>query len=244
MFALLQFGRGYGVLYLPADEIEFQFKRRLVGRVSAPSHEELAYRGAYRRRQRAYLVKRDGDIAPAQQDLPLLFNETAHDVLYRLAIRLVMRQECHPNRVVAGFARRYPQPAELFGEEFVRHLYQHARAVAGFGIRAFRAAMLKAAKRLNAALQDHMGALALYVGDKPHAAGVMLKARVVQTLLGQVGDVSLCHLGVSLLRLFGAAIGGRPAAWRLRAIRARASSARFRNRLSARDSFPIPVSCC
>ena len=171
----------------------------------------MAYSRAYRRRQRAYLVKRDGDIAPAQQRLPLLLNETARDCLYRPLFVFVMRQECHPHGVIAGLVRRYPQPAELFGEELMRHLYQHARAVARFGIRALSAAMLKAAQRLNAALQDHMGALALYVGDQPHAAGVMLKARVVQALLGQFGDVCLCHIGVSLLRLFGAAIGGRAA---------------------------------
>ena len=186
----------------------------------------MAYRRAYRRRHSAYLVKRDGNIAPAQQRLPLLLGETANYVLYRLLLSLVMRQECHANGVIAGLVSGYPQPAELFGEEFVRHLYQHARAIAGFGIRAFRAAMLKAAQRLNAALQDHMGALALYVGDQPHAAGVMLKARVVQALLSQFGDVCLCHIGVSLLRLFGAAIGGRADATALNTERCNQSAGR------------------
>ena len=71
------------------------------------------------------------------------------------------------------------KPFHLSAKEFVRHLNQHARAVARLRIGALCAAMLQAAERLNAALQYRMRSRALDIGDKPHPAGIVFKARVI-----------------------------------------------------------------
>ena len=68
-------------------------------------------------------------------------------------------------------------------EKCVRDLHQNARAVAGVGFAAARAAMVQIYQHRQRLLHEGMRALPLDIDDKADAAGVMLIPRVVETLL-------------------------------------------------------------
>ena len=78
--------------------------------------------------------------------------------------------------------QREAQLGALAREELVRNLNQDARAVARLRIAAAGAAMRQVDQDLNALQDDVVRLLALDVGDKADAAGVVLVARVVQSL--------------------------------------------------------------
>ncbi len=64
----------------------------------------------------------------------------------------------------------------------MRNLQQHAAAVAGLGIGADRAAMVKIEQDLQAHLDQFMRLGVVHVGDETDAAGVMFVARVIESL--------------------------------------------------------------
>ena len=65
----------------------------------------------------------------------------------------------------------------------MRHLDEHARAVAGVGLAAARAAMVEVPQHLDRLLQDVVRFAALDVDDEADAAGLVLEPRIVKTLL-------------------------------------------------------------
>ncbi len=68
-------------------------------------------------------------------------------------------------------------------QEPVRHLHQHAGAVAAVFLGAAGAAVIEVHEDLQALLQDAVGLAALDVDDEADAAGVVLERRIVKTLL-------------------------------------------------------------
>ena len=70
-------------------------------------------------------------------------------------------------------------------QELVRRLDEDARAVAGVGLAAARAAVVQVQQDLQGLLNDGMGLPALDVGHESHAAGLVLELRVVQALFGR-----------------------------------------------------------
>ena len=68
--------------------------------------------------------------------------------------------------------------------ERVRHLQQHAGAVAGVDLAAAGAAVVQVLQHLDRLLEHAVRLATLDVDDEPHAAGVVLVARVVETLPG------------------------------------------------------------
>jgi hypothetical protein len=67
-------------------------------------------------------------------------------------------------------------------EKVVRNLDQDARAVACFWIATRGAAMGKVDENLEALADDVMALFAAYIGDQPHAAGIVLIARMIEAL--------------------------------------------------------------
>ena len=67
----------------------------------------------------------------------------------------------------------------------MRDLDEDAGAIAGFGIAAAGAAVGEVDQDLDAFDDDVVGFLALDVGDEADTAGVVLEARVVETLGGR-----------------------------------------------------------
>ena len=94
------------------------------------------------------------------------------------------RQKHHAHAVLARRRQREAQLGALAREELVRDLNQNAGAIAGLRIAAACAAMGQVEQNLYALHDDVVRFLALDVGDKANAAGIVLVARVVETLSG------------------------------------------------------------
>ena len=81
-----------------------------------------------------------------------------------------------------GVRQRDARLAAHFLDEGVRHLQQHAGAVAGIDLAAAGAAVVEVLQDLDRLLEDAVRLVALDVDDEALAARVVLVARVVETL--------------------------------------------------------------
>ena len=104
--------------------------------------------------------------------------------LARRARVLFDRQESHAHAVFSGGRQGEAQPGALALEEFVGHLDQDAGPVAGFRVAAAGPAVGEIDQDLNALDDNVVGLMALDVGDEPDTTGVVLEARIVETLRG------------------------------------------------------------
>ena len=91
-------------------------------------------------------------------------------------------QEHHADAVLAGGRQGEAELGALAGEELVRNLDEDAGAVAGFRVAAAGAAVGQVDENLDALDDDVVGFLALDAGDEANSAGIVLMARVVQSL--------------------------------------------------------------
>ncbi len=87
-----------------------------------------------------------------------------------------------PTPYSPGGGRVKPSLDAFPREKLVRNLDQHAGAIAGLRIAAAGAAVSQVDQNLNALDDNVVRLLALDVGDKADAAGIVLVARVVKTL--------------------------------------------------------------
>ena len=168
---------------MPTNDIQLEFKVEVALHIGVAPNEELPDGGHYLGRQGANLIGRYRHIAPAQQSLPLLLHEGAHDAFQFALLLLVVRHEYHTHGIVTGLLRLNAQPLHLLAEEIVRHLNQNARAVARLRVRPLRTSMFQVAQHLEPLLQDVVRLRAFDIGNKSHPAGIMLEVRVVQSLL-------------------------------------------------------------
>ena len=170
--------------------IDVEFALKLVGiHPRAPRHENLfdvRLRCARHAADRAAVDRR---IPPAENTQPFFLDDALDDSLGLQALMLLDRQEHHADAVLARRRQRETERRRLAREKLVRDLNQHPGAVAGFRVAAACAPMRQVDEDLNPFFDDVVGFLALDVGHKAHAAGVMLVARVVKPLaLGQAMD--------------------------------------------------------
>ncbi len=76
-------------------------------------------------------------------------------------------------------------------QELMRHLEQHARAVAGIGLGSARTTVIQIGQDLQALLQDLVRFSAFNIYDKADAASVVLVSRIIKTLLLWTGGSPL-----------------------------------------------------
>src|SRR6185437_340565 len=79
-------------------------------------------------------------------------------------------------------------------QQQIGDLDQAARAVAHRRVRAHGTAMIEVNQELQPLRDDLVGLLALDIGHKAHAAGVVLVRGVVKPLLFGRRDAGICHL--------------------------------------------------
>ncbi len=122
--------------------------------------------------------------APAEQGLPFRLDDVLEYLDQAPAPGRIAGQEHQSARILSGAGER-EQPVLLRDvlEEGMRHLDEHARAVAGIGLAAAGAAVIEVAQHLDGLLEDAVRFAALDVDDEAHAAGLVLEPRVVETLL-------------------------------------------------------------
>ena len=106
-------------------------------------------------------------------------------VLTRRARARIAREKDHPDAVLARLGQIDAEAFALAREELVRDLDEHARPVALERIGAGRPAVREIREDLEPLRDDFAALLALDVGDEAEAAGVVLVARIVESLGGR-----------------------------------------------------------
>ena len=139
-----------------------------------------------------------GNVAPAEEPLPFLFDGAHDDRLARLALCPVLRQKHDAGRVAAGSRKVDLQLRCFAAQEVVRHLEQHPGAVAGFGVATRRAAVREIGQHLETVPNDLTGLHAADVRHDAYSTGAVLELGTVQPEGLAFPDV--CHrllLGLS-----------------------------------------------
>ena len=129
----------------------------------------------------------DGDavhrrIAPANHRQALFLGDALDDALALQPAVLVHGQKAHGHAIGARLRQRHSQFAALAREKDMRNLNQNARAVARLRIATRRSAMGEVDEHLKTLADNVMALFAANAGDQPHAAGVVLVARVIKPL--------------------------------------------------------------
>ena len=123
----------------------------------------------------------DRHLAPAKEEQAARGEHLFGDRLgARLGIGVVVRQKDEADAEVLVLIKMVAQAARFLAEDFVGKLREQARAVAGFGVGVERAAMPQVAERLDAVLEDPVGAFAADVGDEADPAGIVLERGLIK----------------------------------------------------------------
>ena len=141
-----------------------------------------------------------GNVAPAEEPLPLLLDGAHDDRLARLALGAVLRQKHDAGRVAAGLRKVDPQFRRFAAQEVVRHLEQHPGAVAGFGVATRRAAVREVGQHLEPVPNDLVGLHAADVRHDAYSTGAVLELGTVQP--EGLAFPNVCHrslLGLSAM---------------------------------------------
>ena len=124
----------------------------------------------------------DRHITPAKQNLTFVLDRTLDFLYAGMARSCFLRQEDHADAVLAIRRQFDALPGHLFAIELVRNLDQDAGTVTLQRVGANGAAVIQILQDQQTLLDDAMILLAFDMGDKTHAASVVLVGRVVQTL--------------------------------------------------------------
>ena len=181
---------GQRVLGLLADGEDLALEGVLVGDLGAAADDRHLHHRHALDHAAAETGRVGRHVAPADQPLLLDLDEMLEPLDRKVARLVVLRQEAHRHRVVAG--RRQVDAGLLrpVAQQRVGRLDHAAGAVADQRIGADGAAMVEVDQDLQALADDVMRLAALDVGHEADAARVVLVARVVQSLLlGQIGHM-------------------------------------------------------
>ena len=177
------FGQGgERVLGLLADRQDLAFERVLIGAVLAAFDEALTDHRHLFAHSLAQALGRHWHVAPTDQALAFLGDELFKGADDEIAAGLVLRQKAHGHGIVAGGGQLQPFLVGPLAEQGVGGLDQDARAIAQQRIGANCTAMVNVFEDLKRLGYDRMAFRALDMGDKAHATGVMLIARIVKAL--------------------------------------------------------------
>ena len=179
-----------------ADDVELALERILHHHVRAAADEDLTddrFAVAHRRAHGHFAV--DGHVAPAQNDLTFLFDHAFELLLADLAGGRFARQEDHAHAVFARGGQRDALLGHLFAVKGVGDLNHDPGAVAKEWIGADGAAVVEVVQDQQRVFDDLVRDASLDVGDKPHAAGVVLGFRAIQAFCGGFPSQGLrtCH---------------------------------------------------
>ncbi len=147
-----------------------------------PADEQLLNIGLRGARFAAHRVAVQRRIAPAENGQALLLRNAFEDSFALQAVVFFHRQKAHGHAIGARLGQRYSQFAAFLHEKLVRNLDQDAGAVARLRVATRGAAMGEVDQHLKALADNLVALFALDAGHKPHAAGIVLIARVIETL--------------------------------------------------------------
>ena len=150
---------------------------RAVG--GACGDEELLEHRARLEGESAEIVRRRGDLAPAEHDQTLLVGDLLDRRLLTRARLGVRGKEGQAGGVLA---HRREREGDDVAEEDVGHLREDPGTVAGAGVRPDRTAVLEVPERGQREVHDVVSGLAPQCRDHGEAAGVLLERGVVHAL--------------------------------------------------------------
>ncbi len=182
-----------------ADDVQLALERQIVGECGIAADNDLPHHRFARLSRRAERGVVRGHGAPAQHSLPHLQDRLLQDFLAGAALGRIGRQKDHPDAVCA---RRGQCDAPCFTprlEKRVRHLKQHASAIASVGLTAARAAMAQVHQHSQRVTQDLVRAPSVDIGDKSDAARGALSAWVVEGIVQQTRIRHIIHTGSPLV---------------------------------------------
>ena len=159
-----------------AQDEQLALELLFVGDVRTAADEDLPLNRLDRLHPLAQVRIVDGDVAPADEDVPFGGDGLLDDRLDFGARRRVARHEELSDRVMAGLRQVQSELFAFVREEVVRNLRQYAAAVAERGVRADGAAMVEIDEDLQALLQNGVRLAAIHVGDHADAARIALVA--------------------------------------------------------------------
>ena len=169
-----------------ADHVQLPLEGGLIERATLQRcpwpDEDLPHGRLDRERRMPQLRVVARHIAPAENRLAFFGHDLGKLLLAPDALARFGRQEDHPDGVLASRRQRQPVLGTHLPQEFVRHLEQHARAVARVVFTATGPTMLEILENFEAARQNVVRLHAIQVGDKADSAGIVFVLRVVQAL--------------------------------------------------------------
>jgi hypothetical protein len=127
-----------------------------------------------------------GNRTPAQKLLAFLPNNPFDDPLARFSPGRISWQKKHPDPVSSGWRKVNAFLNAFLFKKGVGNLNQNTRPVTGIVLGSLRPAVVEVNQNGQALAHDFIGFFSFDAGHEPDAAGIMLKSRVVQTLLGWV----------------------------------------------------------
>ena len=220
--------RGLGVgraLDRAPGHVETALEVLTAGHVVRAAQERLADRGHAGPSGGAQVMRVHRDLAPEHERKAALRAAALEDLARGThAGGVVMGQEEHGHAVVALVGKDLALLLRLLAEEAVRHLEEHARAVAGVALEALAAAVLQVHEHRERVVERLVAAPSVQVRDRPDAAGVVFVALPIETAL---------H-GTPLVRLQGAVYGASRAGEKSETNSLRARHARVSRPPSAR----------
>ena len=131
----------------------------------------------------------DRHVAPAQQNLALGLDSALKLLFASLAAGVFLGQKDHPHAVLTGRWQRDALGCHFFAVKRVGQLDQDARAVAHELVRPDRTTVVQVLQYLQRVLDNVMRLDALDVGNKTHAARVVLMGRRIQTVVLEMRDL-------------------------------------------------------
>src|SRR5262249_53463027 len=115
-----------------------------------------------------------------------------------VALEIVARQEREAGAVLRRGRQHDAEARARLAEELVGHLQEDAGAVAGVGLAPAGAAVKEVDEDLQRLAHDGVRLSPLDVDDETDAAGVVLVARIVETLSGWWSELARLHYGHSI----------------------------------------------
>ncbi len=182
-FAAFGFGVANFIFRTLADHIKFALKRHRVGKLGVAGHKNLFHNRFFGTCGRPHGRIISLNLSPAEKLVALFLNNTLNNFLGVLALILVGRKEHHPNAVLTFFRKINTDACTGFFKKQVRDLNEDTSPVTRVGFTAAGSTVPEVIKNSERLLNDFVGFLALDVGHKTDAAGIVFKLRVVQALL-------------------------------------------------------------
>ncbi|MBS1216013.1 MAG: hypothetical protein H6R20_987 [Proteobacteria bacterium] len=165
-----------------ANDVELALQRVGDGDARAATDEHLPDHGLELLRGLGQVGVVDGHVTPAEQHLALVLDRPFDLVLAREPARGLLRQEDHPDTVLARGREGHALLRHLLAEELVRHLDEDAGPVAQLRVETDRTPVNEVLEDLKTLVDDRMAFLPLDVRDEADAARVVLVLGVVEAL--------------------------------------------------------------